>query len=192
MAWIAKGGFFIWPILICSVLMLWFIADRLLHFLVRIPQINQSLDAVCRRKEGQRPPTGKLSELLKQSLDRGEIDGDLVELAMEQDLIDAERRLNGLSVIAQTAPLLGLLGTVTGMIAAFRRIQDLQGQVDPALLAGGIWEALITTAAGMMVAIPALIAYLHFRNRVYRWENYLRSSVTHAIKQLARSGVEVK
>ena len=89
-------------------------------------------------------------------------------------------------------PLLGLLGTVTGMIAAFQRIQDLQGQVDPALLAGGIWEALITTAVGMMVAIPALVAYLHFRNRVHRWENYLRSSVTHAVKQLARSGVEVK
>ena len=192
MAWIAKGGFFIWPILACSVLMIWFIADRLLHFLVRIPQINASLDAVCRRKESNRPPVGKLSELLKLSLDKGEIDSDLVELAMEQDLIDAERRLNGLSVIAQCAPLLGLLGTVTGMIAAFQRIQDLQGQVDPALLAGGIWEALITTAVGMMVAIPALVAYLHFRNRVHRWENYLRSSVTHAIKQLARSGVEVK
>lgn len=192
MAWIAKGGFFIWPILACSVLMLWFIADRLLHFLIRIPQINASLDAVCRRREGQGEPVGKLAKLISHSLDEGEIDSDLVELALEQDLMDAERRLNGLSVIAQAAPLLGLLGTVTGMIAAFQKIQDLQGQVDPSLLAGGIWEALVTTAVGLIVAIPALVAFLWFRNQVLRWENQLRSNVTHAMKQLSRSGVEVR
>lgn len=192
MEWIAKGGFFIWPILACSVLMIWFIADRLLFFLTVVPRINLSLDAVCRRKENGAKPVGNLVPLLSRSMAQSEIDSDLLELAMEQDLIDAERRLNGLSVIAQVAPLLGLLGTVTGMIAAFQRIQELQGQVDPSLLAGGIWEALVTTAVGMMVAIPALVAYLYFRNRVARWESFLRSSLTHALKQLARSGVEVK
>jgi biopolymer transport protein ExbB len=192
MEWIAKGGFFIWPILACSVMMIWFIADRLLYFLTVVPRINLSLDAVCRRKENGVKPAGHLVPLLSRSMAQSEIDSDLLELAMEQDLIDAERRLNGLSVIAQVAPLLGLLGTVTGMIAAFQRIQELQGQVDPSLLAGGIWEALVTTAVGMMVAIPALVAYLYFRNRVARWENFLRSSLTHALKQLARSGVEVK
>ena len=191
MAWIAKGGIFIWPILACSVLMIWFIADRLLHFMKVIPRINASLDAVCQRGGPKAAPLGNLATQLAGGLSQGEIDSDLIELALEQDLIDAERRLNGLSVIAQVSPLLGLLGTVTGMIAAFQRIQDLQGQVDPSLLAGGIWEALVTTAVGLMVAIPALVAYLYFRNRVARWENFLRSSVTHALRQLARSGVEV-
>jgi biopolymer transport protein ExbB len=63
-----------------------------------------------------------------------------------------------LEVIATLAPLLGLLGTVLGMIEAFQRLQAAGERVDPALLSGGIWEALLTTAAGLIVAIPAVAA----------------------------------
>ncbi len=63
--------------------------------------------------------------------------------------------LRPLETIATVAPLLGLLGTVLGMIAAFRALQEAGAGADPAVLAGGIWEALLTTAAGMAVAIPA-------------------------------------
>jgi biopolymer transport protein ExbB len=193
MAWILKGGFFIWPILFCSVLALWFLLDRAVHFWLRIPRINRSLDIICRERGqlGGKAVPGHLPPLLVRAVDERAVEGDLVELAIEQDLIDAERRLTGLSVIAQVAPLLGLLGTVTGMIQAFQQIQDLQGQVNPAVLAGGIWEALITTAAGLTVAIPALVGYLFFRSQIARWENYLRSSVAHALAQLKRAQVEV-
>jgi len=70
--------------------------------------------------------------------------------------------LRPLDLIVTIAPLLGLLGTVLGMIAAFQALQDAGGQTDPATLAGGIWEALLTTAAGMAVAIPAAAALTWF------------------------------
>lgn len=73
-------------------------------------------------------------------------------------LAEASTGLRALELIATIAPLLGLLGTVMGMIAAFQALQDSGSRADPALLAGGIWEALLTTAAGMAVAIPASAA----------------------------------
>ncbi|MFT6773646.1 MAG: biopolymer transport protein ExbB [Paracoccaceae bacterium] len=73
-------------------------------------------------------------------------------------LSDAGTGLRALELIAQIAPLLGLLGTVLGMIEAFQTLQSAGAAADPAALAGGIWEALLTTAAGMAVAIPASLA----------------------------------
>jgi biopolymer transport protein ExbB len=70
-----------------------------------------------------------------------------------------ESHMRGLEMVANTAPLLGLLGTVLGMITVFATLSDAGGRVDPALLAGGIWEALITTVGGLVVAIPAMAAY---------------------------------
>ncbi len=78
---------------------------------------------------------------------------------------ELERYLNTLGTIAAVSPLLGLLGTVTGMIRTFSALTS-GGTGDPAALAGGISEALITTAAGLMVAIPALIAHRYLRGRV--------------------------
>ena len=73
-------------------------------------------------------------------------------------LAQAGRGLRALELIATIAPLLGLLGTVLGMIGAFQALQQTGVRADPAALAGGIWEALLTTAAGMAVAIPASVA----------------------------------
>jgi len=73
-------------------------------------------------------------------------------------LRDTRTGLRALELIATIAPLVGLLGTVLGMIAAFQALQESGNQADPSLLAGGIWEALLTTAAGMAVAIPASMA----------------------------------
>ena len=78
---------------------------------------------------------------------------------------DLERFLNTLGTIAAVSPLLGLLGTVTGMIRTFKAI-TVAGVGTPAAMAGGIAEALITTAAGLLVAIPALFAYRYLRGRV--------------------------
>ncbi|MFN3722288.1 MAG: MotA/TolQ/ExbB proton channel family protein, partial [Paracoccaceae bacterium] len=77
-------------------------------------------------------------------------------------LARARAGLRGLELAATIGPLLGLLGTVTGMIAAFQALQEAGSRADPAALAGGIWEALLTTAAGMAVAIPASIALAWF------------------------------
>jgi biopolymer transport protein ExbB len=77
-------------------------------------------------------------------------------------LAEARAGLRGLDLVATIAPLLGLLGTVLGMIAAFQALQEAGARADPATLAGGIWEALLTTAAGMAVAIPASVALAAF------------------------------
>ena len=80
-----------------------------------------------------------------------------------------ESRLSALSTIAQIAPLLGLLGTVTGMTASFHTIQVRASSLNPVTpgdLAGGIGEALLTTVAGLIVAIPAFVAYNYFVNRI--------------------------
>ena len=79
-------------------------------------------------------------------------------------LAQARSGLRALELASTIGPLLGLLGTVTGMIAAFQTLQEAGSRADPALLAGGIWEALLTTAAGMAVAIPAQIALTWFES----------------------------
>ena len=79
-------------------------------------------------------------------------------------LHEARTGLRALDLIATIAPLIGLLGTVLGMIAAFQALQDSGSSADPAVLAGGIWEALLTTAAGMAVAIPASMALSWFES----------------------------
>jgi biopolymer transport protein ExbB len=81
-------------------------------------------------------------------------------------LAEARSGLRGLELASTIGPLLGLLGTVTGMITAFQALQEAGSRADPATLAGGIWEALLTTAAGMAVAIPAQVALTWFESIV--------------------------
>ncbi|MEL6665445.1 MAG: MotA/TolQ/ExbB proton channel family protein [Pseudomonadota bacterium] len=85
-----------------------------------------------------------------------------LESEAEQNLMPMERGFRILDMVAQLAPLLGLLGTVIGMIEAFQALQDAGSQVDPAALAGGIWVALLTTAAGLTVAMPTSVALSWF------------------------------
>lgn len=84
----------------------------------------------------------------------------------KQGLVQARSGLRVLDLIAMISPLIGLLGTVLGMIEAFQALQEAGNRTDPAALAGGIWQALLTTAAGMAVAIPATIALVWFESLV--------------------------
>ena len=101
-----------------------------------------------------------------------------------------ERNFKALSAISHVAPLLGLLGTVTGIIAAFSVISELGGQVDVSALAGGIWEAMLTTAAGLSVAIPTQLAYLYFEKVVSARANRMSYTVTHLNEALFSSAAE--
>ena len=86
--------------------------------------------------------------------------------------------LNSLQVIATIAPLLGLLGTVFGMIEAFQQMEMAGKNVGPSILSGGIWEALLTTAAGLSVAIPIVVFESYFRNLIDTFKNNIENSVT--------------
>jgi biopolymer transport protein ExbB len=93
---------------------------------------------------------------------------DAIENAGKQEISILEKGLSILATVAGIAPLLGFLGTVTGMITAFMTIEDLAGSANPSDLAGGIWEALITTAFGLIVGIFALAFYNYFLSKVKR------------------------
>lgn len=92
--------------------------------------------------------------------------GKRLESEAEQRFAPLEGGFRILDIVAQLAPLLGLLGTVLGMIEAFQALQDAGSQVDPSALAGGIWVALLTTAAGLSVAMPTSIILSWFESRI--------------------------
>lgn len=91
--------------------------------------------------------------------------------------------LRPLDLIVTIAPLIGLLGTVLGMIEAFQALETSAGQADPSVLAGGIWEALLTTAAGMAVAIPAAVALSWFEGIVEQVQGDMEDMATRLFTQ---------
>ena len=93
-------------------------------------------------------------------------------------LVQLRRQLQTLEVIALISPLLGLLGTVIGMITAFQQIQQGGAVVDPKVLSGGIWEALLTTAAGLIVAIPATLMFNWFKGCTDRFQQLAEDVLT--------------
>lgn len=93
------------------------------------------------------------------------IEADMLDAATSY-LLRLARFNRTLELIGLIAPLLGLLGTILGMIKAFQALEQSGAQADPAVLAGGIWEALLTTALGLAVAIPAIVAFNLFENRI--------------------------
>ena len=114
---------------------------------------------------------GPVARVLKAALNRLPYGRSAVEAAFQEASLEEEqsltRGLRPLATIAQVAPLLGLLGTVTGMIIAFAEISN-QGTGNPMVLADGIGQALVTTAAGLIVAIPAVIGQNYLANKVDR------------------------
>ncbi|MBT7077735.1 MAG: MotA/TolQ/ExbB proton channel family protein [Pelagibacterales bacterium] len=97
-----------------------------------------------------------------------------VSIIGEKQIRNLEFLLKPLEVIANIAPLLGLLGTVIGMITAFSKLENAGSKVDPSILAGGIWEALLTTAFGLIVAIPALGAFYWLDGKVDKVREEMR------------------
>lgn len=133
---------------------------------------------------------------LAQLLERAAAPGARTRPELEKALVHAatrevrglERYLPTLALIANVAPLLGLMGTVTGMIEAFQAIQNLGGKVNASVLAGGIWEAMLTTALGLGVAIPATIAHHLLQGRVERLVAELQDEADALLDALEETG----
>ncbi len=170
-----KGGIVMWPILLCSIIGLTVIIDRYIvlrkakinipAFMVRIRGLIKKKDitgAISYCMEEKSPVANIIRKGLKKYRLGHERVKDAIENAGRQEISKLEKGLTVLATIAGIAPLLGFLGTVTGMIQAFITIEDLAGAANPSDLAGGIWEALITTAFGLIVGIPALAFYNYF------------------------------
>lgn len=187
-----RGGFFIWPILISSIFALAITIERLLFFRrisfdekAVLRKIKLELKA-NRKKQAFRlahEAKGPIADMMVKSLylrdapctaqDKEKI----ITQAGSNQIRKLEKHLRTLGIIAHVAPLLGLLGTVTGMINAFMKIEELAGQVDASVLAGGIWEALLTTAVGLSVAVPAMVAYHYFEGQVDEFYSRIKNTV---------------
>ena len=177
---VRAGGPLMWPIIICSIgaaaivlERLWTLQDKrvlppeLTQKVWQLVEANQVTDKVISALE-QNSPLGKLLAAgLSNRHRQREIMMERLEDTGRHVVHELERFLNTLGTIAGICPLLGLLGTVTGIIRAFNAIQA-GGMGDPRALSGGIAEALIATATGLCVAIPALISYRYLRGRVDR------------------------
>src|SRR6185312_12568982 len=115
-----------------------------------------------------------------------------VEKAMEEATAEQAarlyRRIEYLSVIGNIAPMVGLLGTVTGMLLAFKQVADTEGNAGAAQLADGIYQALVTTVAGLIIAIPSLGAFALFRSRVDQLVAEAAYGALHALSPLKQRG----
>jgi len=175
---VQAGGWLMLPILLCSVIALAIVGERFWSLQTRritppnlVAQVWQwhqggSLDEAHIEALAKSSPLGRVlaAGLVNRNHPR-EIMKEAIEDVGRQVVHELERYLNTLGTIASITPLLGLLGTVIGMIKVFAAITT-HGVGNPGVLAGGISEALITTAAGLSVAIPSLIFYRYFRGKI--------------------------
>jgi len=187
-----NGGFLMYPIFFSSLLAIAIFFERMFYLksiktstrkfgnrisdLIRKGNINFAISA-CRKNIS---PISQiiLAALLKHGSSRDEIK-EVIEDTARQEVTILERNLPILATIGNIAPLLGLLGTVFGMIKAFQ-VVSVVGVGNPEALAGGISEALLTTAFGLSVAIPTIVAY-----------NYLAHRVDRQIKEMESTSVEI-
>ncbi len=199
-----QGGPLMYLILAGSVIGLGVFLERLYHLhraridterfmeeirsLVRENQIQGAID-LCSRTPG---PVAHIVDagLARYSRSRTEI-REAIEDAGVHEVPRLEKNLVVLATLAHVSPLLGLLGTVLGMIRAFMTIEEMQGVVNPSDLAGGIWEALLTTAFGLVVAIAAYVAYNYLVARVGKVVVDMESSATEMVSLLSGEGTGV-
>jgi len=175
---VQAGGWLMLPIIACSIIAAAIVLERLwslkpkrvlpVNLAAQVAQwvSNDQLDPSHLQKLHQ---SSSLGQMLATGLANRNAPRDVIKESIEDvgrhAVHELERYLNTLGTIAAISPLMGLLGTVIGMIKVFAAI-TANGVGNPGVLAGGISEALITTAAGLCVAIPALIAYRYLRGRV--------------------------
>jgi biopolymer transport protein ExbB len=191
-----SGGPIMIPIICCSAVAVGIVAAKLIYFAsihadthklklivfqyLKENRIKQAVE-YC---QGQKSPVAKILEagILKFSHSREEMKEAMQDVSLFE-IPKLEKRFTALATIAHITPLLGLLGTVTGITTSFHMIQIQAAALNPVTpgdLAGGIWEALLTTIAGLMVAIPTFVAY-----------NYLLSQVNQFVLEMERAATEL-
>jgi biopolymer transport protein ExbB len=130
-----------------------------------------------------------MGRVLSQALEVKDHDRETLETvivhASEEEVRGLSRYLQALATIGNITPLLGLLGTVIGMIKAFMVIQEMGGKMNAAVLAGGIWEAMMTTALGLSVALPTMVAHSYLLSRVDKYEAWLQDGSVTFLKAIS-------
>jgi len=206
---IHKGGPLMYLIILCSIIALAVVIERLWHLYrakINTQEFMQDLSRHIRKNKiveaidlcDQTP--GPIASTLKAGILKHDRARDDIKEAVQDASLDEvprlEKNLGVLATIAHITPLLGLLGTVAGMIKCFQAIQakaSAFNPISPGDLAEGIWMALITTAAGLTVAIPTLVAYNYLVSRVNNFVLDMERSATELINTLSQrsEGYEV-
>ncbi len=192
-----KGGVIMWPILACSLIGAYVVIER--YLVLRKARVDVSefmrklrslfhrgeIAAVLTYCEEKNAPVANIIRrgLLKHGEGPEKV-REAIENAGREEVFHLEKRLALLASVAGIAPMLGFLGTVTGMIAAFHAVEIAGGVVSPGDLAGGVWEALLTTAFGLIVGIPALMIYNYFVTRVQKFVHEMEMTSTEFIDML--------
>jgi biopolymer transport protein ExbB len=191
--YLQKGGLLMWPILICSIISIAVIAERLFYLhraTIHVGEFLKGLANLIKRRNfaealhesaGTPGPVARVihAAIIRHDLPRSEL-REIVQEAGQLEVPKLERFLGVLATLAYLAPLLGLLGTVAGMIEAFGVIASNGGYATVTELAGGIYKSLLTTAAGLVVATPTFVAY-----------SYLSSRVNTLMHDMERAGIEI-
>ncbi|MGD8426888.1 MAG: MotA/TolQ/ExbB proton channel family protein [Balneolaceae bacterium] len=189
---LTEGGVLMIPLFILSIVAIYVIAERwrsLNDSRIEVDGFLRTVEGMLKDGDRQRALTycdgidKPLARILKAGIRRlgrpiHDIE-DALTNAGKKEIFHLEKRMNWLATIAGVAPLIGFTGTVTGMIKAFMDIQSLQGNVNPSVLAGGIWEALITTATGLIVGIIA-----------YGFYNFLLGKINRTVHELENASAD--
>lgn len=188
-----KGGPLMWLILFCSIISVAVFCERQLYFhqiSIHVGEFLRGLSNLIQRRNfneaiqecaGTPGPVARV--VLAALRNRGAPRNELKEIVQETGQLEVpklEQKLTILSTIAFVTPVIGLLGTVTGLIEAFKRISELGGYSTSDGISSGIYQALLTTAAGLVVAIPSAVAY-----------SYLSARVNTIMRDIERGGIEV-
>ncbi len=197
---IKAGGPIMFPIILCSWFAFGIIIEKLYYFFTIKTNIlklkSQVFDCIKENKvkeaialcDANRSPVAKIlrSGVLKFGASREEIKESMEDVSLFE-IPKLEKHLGALVTIAHVSPLMGLLGTVTGIAGSFHTIQVRAASfnpITPSDLAGGIWEALITTVAGLLVAIPAYLTYNYFVSRVNNFILEMERAATELVNLL--------
>jgi len=174
-----KGGFLMYPILLCSITGCAIFINKFFQYRRILIDMGQPLREISELKSPLLIP-------ILQGIEKGSNEKEISIIGTRQ-VREIEKGLSWLGLIATIAPLLGLTGTVTGMIKAFMVIST-STSVNPPMLAGGIWEALITTAAGLLVAIPVHIGH-HYLEKQADDIAFLLKEITMSLYMRSKNGL---
>jgi biopolymer transport protein ExbB len=191
--YIQKGGLLMWPILVCSIISIAVFAERLFYFhraAIHVGEFLQGLSNLVQRRNfaealhecaGTPGPVARVihAAIIRHEAPRAEL-REIVQEAGQLEVPKLERFLGVLATLAYLTPLIGLLGTVAGMIEAFGIVSSNGGYATVTELSTGVYKSLLTTAAGLVVATPTFVGY-----------SYLSSRVTTLMHDMERAGIEV-
>jgi biopolymer transport protein ExbB len=191
--YIQKGGLLMWPILVCSIISIAVFAERLFYLhraSIHVGEFLQGLSNLVQRRNfaealhecaGTPGPVARVihAAIIRHESPRAEL-REIVQEAGQLEVPKLERFLGVLATLAYLTPLIGLLGTVAGMIETFQTLSANGGYATVTELSAGIYKSLLTTAAGLVVATPTFVAY-----------SFLSSRVNRLMHDMERGGIEV-